>query len=201
MVIVPGRFGQIDGGQRPVQAIVFLRLSHDGHFVTGGGESTGYGAGKVYAYFPLGPQVANPGFEAPLNGSWTVTGNDNRLQDARAFEGQHLMLFQANTAPERIWQSLDVNGAATDAYTLTFHVSGRNITSGGQIGARVEFLSGGGVINQVNCTISDRGTFNWQPITCTATATAGFDTIRINIGWQGIGSGHLGIDGVSLTKQ
>ncbi|NDJ34951.1 MAG: hypothetical protein GYB64_09810 [Chloroflexi bacterium] len=65
-----------------------------------------------------------------------------------------------------------------------------------------DFDAGGSVrVQTENCSFPNRGTFNWQLLDCSFTASAAHTEVRVKVGWRGIGSGLLGIDDVRLVPQ
>ncbi|MGF1507075.1 MAG: choice-of-anchor D domain-containing protein [Anaerolineae bacterium] len=153
---------------------------------------------------PTSFTLLNPSFEQELSGNWALNSQgdgDTRFAYAGAQSGSHVMLFTASGSTEFIRQTVPVTGGFSgDSYTLSFYIGGQNLGTGGAVGARLEFLNGGDVVNRINCTAANRGTFNWQLITCPpATAAGAYDAIRITLGTQGIAEGLLGFDSVVLS--
>ncbi|MGF1504062.1 MAG: fibronectin type III domain-containing protein, partial [Anaerolineae bacterium] len=146
--------------------------------------------------------LINGSFEDPIGAEWQTGGTgDQRFAYGGAADGGFLYLFDANDAQEFIRQTGAVSGSAGDKVTLTFAVAGQGLPAGGAIGARVDLLDSG-VVDSAQCLVANRGSFNWQTITCTIdSAAAAFTEIRVSIGWQSIASGLLGIDNAILITE
>ncbi|NDJ34911.1 MAG: S8 family serine peptidase [Chloroflexi bacterium] len=145
--------------------------------------------------------LSNASFESPLGAEWSIVGDDDRFNTGMAQDGSYVMLFDADGITERISQTVSFSGSAGDAFAFSFYAGGQNLNSGGAVGARLELRSGSSTVDTVNCIVPNRGTFNWQLITCpTITATGSFDAIRISMGLRNINGGLLGFDNLSLTQ-
>ncbi|MGF1507160.1 MAG: alpha-amylase family glycosyl hydrolase [Anaerolineae bacterium] len=139
--------------------------------------------------------LTNGGLET--DGGWSFVGGAKTLDNPGAYSGDSVALVPAD-GTTIIRQVVDFSGGANDAVELRFHVAGQALASGGQVGARIEMLDGGTVVDVTNCVVSDRGSFGWQLEVCSLTATTSFDQIRVTLGLQGVPSGFLGFDAISL---
>ncbi|NDJ52735.1 MAG: PQQ-dependent sugar dehydrogenase [Chloroflexi bacterium] len=142
----------------------------------------------------------NASFESNLGADdWTIFGSDNdqRINSTLAFNGEHLMLFQADDATEFVRQTVPVEGGAPGDYQASFAIASRDLADDGQIGIRVILSEGESAVQTVNCLYDgERGSQNWSVFACDVNATVSFDSVDLIIGWQGVSAGLLGIDNV-----
>ncbi|MGF1505761.1 MAG: hypothetical protein ACFB51_11630 [Anaerolineae bacterium] len=144
--------------------------------------------------------LANPGFEAPL-AAWTTGDDARRFETGQAFAGDAVLLLTGSGAQAFATQTLPLSGEAGDVLRLDFHAGGRSVDPGGTLGARLDLFAGGVLVSSTDCKHTVPGaTFTWTPFACAIIASAPYDTIRVSVGAQGIGSGFIGFDSVFLTQ-
>ncbi|MGF1506727.1 MAG: hypothetical protein ACFB51_16580 [Anaerolineae bacterium] len=150
----------------------------------------------IKLYRAYRPTLPNAGFDLPLSDWALIGGADNAqlcLTDGCA------VALTGDGSTDLIRTTVPVETIPGGLWTLSFEVTGLNIASGGQMGARLEFLEGDATVATANCLAPERGTFDATTVTCPpAAAPSSYDAIRISIGWQNISGGLLFIDDVAL---
>jgi hypothetical protein len=150
--------------------------------------------------------VANGGFETPLDPArdWTLVasgGGDERIAAATP-NGRFVLRLVANGALEVVGQTVPVAGGAGDAYALTLQGRGSGLTAGEALDATLETLSAGAIVDTSSCTLAfPADTFAGAPEACVVTANAPYDALKLTLGWEGVRSGSLDIDAVSLVRR
>ncbi|MGF1504522.1 MAG: hypothetical protein ACFB51_05215, partial [Anaerolineae bacterium] len=145
--------------------------------------------------------VENGSFEDPLDGIWTLTGErDGAISHPEAHNGSRLMLFRPDNNVEYITQTVNTTGTSGEEISATATVAGQALPAGGAVGIRVGLYAAGLEVQRAECVLSDRGTFTWQPLSCTLMAETTYDQITLSIGWAGFNSGLLGIDSGTIGQ-
>ncbi|NDJ52957.1 MAG: hypothetical protein GYB68_07730 [Chloroflexi bacterium] len=140
----------------------------------------------------------------PMPWQWQASGGgDGFMLTPLAYSGDDAFVFQANGDDELLFRAVPIsNGQPNDYISLSVLLAGKDISDDGSINIGITLYREGQFVQFKFCRYTGpRGTFGWTARSCHTRAHDTYDKIMVQIDWQLVSEGFLGIEEPNLTRQ